>query len=257
MKNITMQANHCVWVSHYQFVPRFDGKKGRKLEKLTHPRVMYGTVYTLRPVDTSAGFCGWTYDALDRGAPARHYGRPAAVCKSAEHARRVAAYLGDWLWRCLDYGHPVVGWSRVQLGWDGRHRGRYVTIDGVEVEMYGCAGTFTNYGACEGNLAWCEVTGLCQDRRKRCLAVIDLESIRGRDPYVNCVHVIGADFGNNGVYISEVKHVFNERARKVVESYIDEPECERNYRSAIEAEDRACLEQMDEEARFWDAVSEG
>lgn len=252
-----MQANHCVWVSHYQVVPRFDGKKWcNRREKLERPRVQCGTVYTLGQADTSAGFCGWTYNALRNGAKARHYSRPVAVCDSFELARRVADHLSNWLRHCLNYGHPVVGWSRVQLGWDGRHRGRCVTVDGVEVEMYGCAGTFTDYSACEGNLAWCEVTGLCHDRRKRCLAVIDLESIRGRDPYVDCVHVIGNDYGNGGVYISEVKRVFNSRARAVVESYIDEPECERDYRSAVEAEGRDFLEQMDEEARYWDAVSE-
>lgn len=245
--NVQLHANNCVWVSHYQLVPRFDGTSRRKRVKLPKPRVTCGTVYTLRPVDVSLGFTGWTYSALESGLPARRYGRPAAVCDSYEEARRVADFLSDWLRRCDSYGHPVASWSRVQLGWNGVTAGQTCPTAApkpVDLER------------CECNLAWCEVEGLCHERRKTCLAVVDLESFRGDDPYVDLVHVIGADYANTGVYVDMIKRVFNERARAVVQSYIDEPQCERDYRSAVESEAREQMDRDDEDARYYAALGE-
>ena len=212
MNDGPMFANQCVFVSYYTMRIGPDGKNHRV--KRVVPRVYGGTIYTMYRIDGKTPFVGWTYGALRRGRAARHYGK-CTVLPEHSSAVNVGEWLQSFLSRPLEYGHPWFGGSPIQVEWDGKHRGNFVTIDGVEVEMIGCGDAAPNTEGF-GNLAWAMVTGLCIEHGKQSLALLDLESIRGDDPYIDAVHAVNHDYDNGGVYLSMVKHVFNERARRVI-----------------------------------------
>lgn len=209
---MNLYANHCVWVSHTQIIFK-DGKRRRVRRSV--PKVYAGTVYTMWRILEPEPFVGWTLDALRRGTAARHYGRPVGMFPNASQASLCAGWLANLLEAGLGYGDPL---RPLQIGWNGNHRGNFVTIDGVEVEMHGCtraAPDTTSFG----NLVWARATGLRTDHRKESMVLLDLEQIQGDrryETYVGVVHAYPRDYDNSGIYVSEITHVYNERARKIL-----------------------------------------
>ena len=69
-----------------------------------------------------------------------------------------------------------------------------------------------------GNLVWARVRGLCADRTRESMALLDLEQIArqdGYDPYVQVMHAYPRDYGNEGVYAFEIVSVSG-RAMRII-----------------------------------------
>lgn len=214
-----LHANNCVWISHWETVKDAESGKTRRVHRV-QPKVYAGTVYTVRPMeqDDLRPFVGWTWGALQRGRPARHYGRPVAVFSGMKEMYRFVQWyeaIIDW---ALGYGHPWRGGSRVQVGWNGQRRGNHVTIDGVDVEWNGPTGAAADTTSF-GNLVWVRVRGLRSRRTDESMALLDLEQINRSDkydPYISVMHAYPREYDNDGIFASEIVHVYSDRARAVI-----------------------------------------
>lgn len=214
-----LHANNCVWISRWEMVKDAESGKTRRIRR-ARPKVYAGTVYTVRPMeqDDLRPFAGWTWEALQRGMPAKHYGRPVIIFSDKEEMWRFVQWYDALIGWALDYGHTWAGGSRIQIGWDGQHRGNHVTIDGVDVEWNGptdAAADTTPFG----NLVWARVRGLRVGRMNESMALLDLEQIYRSDkydPYIRVMHAYPRDYGNDGIYVAEIVHVYSDRAEKVI-----------------------------------------
>lgn len=217
-----MHANNCVWVSHWEMVKDAESGKTKRVRR-ARPKVYAGTVYTVWPLplgqeDDLCPFVGWTRDALQRGKAAKHYGRLAAVFSDKKEMWRFVRWYEDLIDWALEYGHTWRGGSRIQIGWDGQHRGDHVTIDGVDVEWNGPTGAATDTTPF-GNLVWARVRGLRRKHTDESMALLDLEQITRLDkydPYVCVLHAYPRDYGNEGIYATEIVHVYSDRAEKII-----------------------------------------
>lgn len=217
-----LHANNCVWISRWEMVKDASGKARRV--RRARPKVYAGTVYTVQRPMGQDGLCdlrpfmGWTKEALNHGRPARHYGRPAAVFSDKKEMWRFVQWYEALVNWALEYGHPWFGGSRIQVGWDGQHRGHHVTIDGVDVKWDGPTGAATDTTPF-GNLVWARVRGLRTGRMDESMALLDLEQITRSDkydPYISVVHAYPRDYGNDGIYATEIVHVYSDRAERII-----------------------------------------
>lgn len=231
-----MHVNNCVWISRWETIKDAAGKTRRV--RRARPKVYAGTVYTVvRPVrrgDRLRPFVGWTKTALQRGMPARHYGRPTAVFSSAEEMWRFVQWYEALVNWALEYGHTWFGGSRIQVGWDGVRRSGPTSCANCEYgdcpyqgreDVEPCGGyiehsfyptpNFTPFG----NLVWARVRGLRQKHTDESMALLDLEQITRTDkydPYIRVMHAYPRDYDNGGVYATEIVHVYSDRAERVI-----------------------------------------
>lgn len=225
--------NCCVWLSFYEMVKDFSGKTRRV--RRASPKVYAGVVYTLFPIeqDDLRPFIGWTYKALRQGAPAKHYGRPLAVFRYKDEMFGFAEWLKGLLDWAMFYGQPWNGGSPIQIGWNGVRgsdssvRSTCYLCDRLDCPYTGrpdvqaCSDYRPGRGRLPkafGNLVWAKVRGLCADRTRESTALLDLEQIERQDehdPYVQVMHAYPRDYGNEGVYASEIVSV-SDRAMRII-----------------------------------------
>lgn len=229
-----MVENLCVWVSFYEMVKDFSGKTRRV--RRARPKVYAGVVYTMFPMeqDDLSPFVGWTYKALLKGAPAKHYGRPTAKFRYKEEMFAFVEWFNALLDWALFYGQPWNRGSYVQIGWNGV-RGSYISVRNTcelcdrldcpytgRPDVQACGvyrpGRGRRLPKAFGNLVWARVRGLCADRTRESMALLDLEQIErqdGYDPYVQVMHAYPRYYGNEGVYASEIVSV-SDRALRII-----------------------------------------
>ena len=234
-----MHVNNCVWVSHWEMVKDASGKT-RRIRR-ARPKVYAGTVYTVWPLgDELKPFVGWNWEALRSGAPARHYSRPVAVFSDKEEMWRFVQWYEELIYWALEYGNTWYGGSRIQVGWNGVHdssdRGDCKTCE--LCDHYDCPYTGrSDVWACNGyredhdptvgaalpqafgNLVWARVRGLRQKHTDESMALLDLEQIVRSDkydPYVCVLHAYPRDYDNEGIYATEIVHVYNDRAERII-----------------------------------------
>lgn len=226
--------NCCVWVSHWEMI-RYPGSvKARRVRRAV-PVVYAGTVYTFCQLgDELTAFKGWTWKALASGAAARHYSRPIATFSTKEEMIAFVQWFKGWLNWALCYGQPWNGGSYVQIGWNGV-RGSDISVRSTcelcvhndcpytcRPDVRACGDYLPGMGRptpkAFGNLVWARVRGLCADRTQVSTALLDLEQIArqyGYDPYVQVMHAYPRDYGNEGVYASEIVSV-SDRAMRII-----------------------------------------
>lgn len=225
--------NCCVWVSHWEMI-RYPGSVKARRVRRAFPMVYAGTVYTFCQLgDELTAFKGWTWKALASGAAARHYGRPIAIFSTKEEMIAFVQWFKDWLNWALRYGQPWNGGSPIQIGWNGVRGSDSSVRSTCELCVcFDCPYTGRpDVRACNdyrprqgrlpkafGNLVWARVRGLCADRTRESMALLDLEQIArqdGYDPYVQVMHAYPRDYGNEGVYASEIVSV-SDRAMRII-----------------------------------------
>ena len=239
-----LYANNCVWVSRWEMVKDTESGKTRRVRR-ARPKVYAGTVYTVQSMEQDdlsfdlRPFIGWTWRALHSGAPAKHYSRPVAIFRYKEEMWEFVNWLEALLNWAFEYGHTWFGGSPVQIGWNGVHdnsdRGDCKTCE--LCDHYDCPYTGrSDVWACNGyredhdptvgvalpqafgNLVWARVRGLRTKHTDESVALLDLEQITRSDkydPYVRVMHAYPRDYGNDGIYATEIVEA-PDRAMRVI-----------------------------------------
>lgn len=215
---IEVYESHCVWLSKTKVYNDGQGKTRRRRRE--YPRCIVGTVFTFSPIAEGRPFMGWTLSQLhSRNPSTKWYGPATAVFDDQKSAEDFAIWFGGMLQWALEYGHPWFGGSRIQVGWDGLHRGNEVTIEGCAVRMYGCGQAAPDTRSF-GNLVWVRARGLRFGWRDESMALLDLEGITrckdGSGAFVAVVHAYPRDYGNDTVYTSEITHVYDPHAKRIL-----------------------------------------
>lgn len=199
----------------YMFVKRTH-KYIDKRVRLDRPYYFMGTVFTMiieKSYDKSRGIKGWTYDDLKHGKAARRFFPCARLnVKTKDEAIEICEMMNNLalagitttrMWKLhLEQNptcYPAV--TPPLLGWNGQHRGRTVTIDGVEIETHDWAWGPTTGPRAYGNLAWAWMTHIDTDHRKWHVehrVLVDLETLRQSRPYPD---------GSRDWFVDTVHHV--------------------------------------------------
>ena len=194
----------------YMFAKRTE-KRGDRKVRLDRPYYFTGTIFTMtvtEPFDKAKGVRGWTFDDLRRGRAARRFFPCARLAGTHDKADKICEWMNiiavagittinRWKLHLMQNPYyPTI--TPPLIEWNGQHRGRTVTIDGVEVETFNWAWGPTTGPRAWGNLAWAWMTHIDMNSSKQFVehrVLVDLESLHyveykngEGDWWVNTVH---------------------------------------------------------------------
>lgn len=223
---LTLQETYILGCSRTQTLTVWsDGKWTERRVRI--PKYWAATVYSMPSTHVYGGkLWGWSRNRLENGQRAIPF-PVLGTFETLDDAWRAATWLNALIDWAVHYGDGWNGGTPIQIGWDGEHRGRSVTIDGCTVEMHGCGDAVPPGPSAYGNLAWAWIRGISYgvpasqrySHTVRCL--VDLEDLhvdrKAGEVYVGIVHTSEQQCYGGGTYSDYVERWENPRAKALID----------------------------------------